>query len=51
LRGEDILKLTDQSIEIYQSLERRLSNFEKYYSHFSNVFMEQEIKDNVASYG
>ncbi len=51
LRGEDIFKLTEQSLEIYQTLDRRLGRFQKYFSHFSNVYMEQEIEEHAASYG
>lgn len=50
LRGEDIFKLTDQSLEIYRVLERRLQKFQKYFSHYSNKFMEQEIEEHAASY-
>jgi ADP-heptose:LPS heptosyltransferase len=51
LRGEDIFKLTDESLVIYQTLERRLLRFQKYFSHFSNVYMEQEIEEHVANNG
>jgi ADP-heptose:LPS heptosyltransferase len=51
LRGEDIFRLTDESLGIYRKLDSRLKRFQKYFSHFLNEYMEQEIEEHVASNG
>jgi len=49
LRGDDIFILSEKSLQIYASLERRIINFQKYYSYFSRQFMTKELETDVTS--